>query len=319
MALGVAPGWGNLPQGNFQPEIYSKNVLKYFRRAAVVEAITNTDYYGEISEMGDTVHIIKEPVVSVSDYTRGQTVNIQDLDDEATSLTVDQAKQFGFAVDDLENKQAHLNWEGLATSSGAYAIKNDYDKSVMSYMENQVSTSAPDNSLGSDSATAATGITAATGSMALGFNPGNISPLAVMSRMSLRLDEQDIPEEDRWFVATPAFYEILQDENSKLLDVDFSHDSDSKMRNGRISSGEVRGFKMYKSNNAPSTSSGATTSADCLMAGHMSAVATASQIAKTEVLRSERFFGDIVRGLHLYGRGVLRSEAMAKAFWQVGT
>lgn len=318
MAVGVAPAWGNLPKGNFQAEIYSKNVLKFFRRAAVTEAITNTDYMGEISEYGDTVRIIKEPVIVVSPYTRGQTVNIQDLDDEETTLVIDQANQFGFAVDDLENKQAHNNWEGLATSSGAYAIKNEYDKAVLAHMEDGVSTT-PDHVLGSDSATAATGLTAATGSMAIGFNAGNISPLALMSRLALKLDEQDIPEENRWFVASPAFWEIMQDENSKLLDVDFSHDGDSKLRNGRITSGEIRGFKCYKTNNAPSATSGATTTATAVLAGHMSSTSTASAIAKTEVLRSERFFGDIVRGLHLFGRGVLRDYAMAKAFWQVGT
>ena len=55
----------------FLPSIYSKKVLNFFRKASVVEAITNTDYTGEISAYGDSVKIIKEPVISVSDYTRG--------------------------------------------------------------------------------------------------------------------------------------------------------------------------------------------------------------------------------------------------------
>jgi len=33
----------------FLPKIYSKQVLNFFRKASVVEAITNTDYAGEIS------------------------------------------------------------------------------------------------------------------------------------------------------------------------------------------------------------------------------------------------------------------------------
>jgi len=36
-------GYTNLSQGNFVPEIFSKNVQKFFRKAAVVEAVTNTD------------------------------------------------------------------------------------------------------------------------------------------------------------------------------------------------------------------------------------------------------------------------------------
>ena len=33
----------------FLPSVYSKKVLNFFRKASVVEAITNTDYAGEIS------------------------------------------------------------------------------------------------------------------------------------------------------------------------------------------------------------------------------------------------------------------------------
>lgn len=43
MAFSASAGWQNLPNGAFSPVIYSKNVLKFFRRAAVAEAITNSD------------------------------------------------------------------------------------------------------------------------------------------------------------------------------------------------------------------------------------------------------------------------------------
>lgn len=309
--IGSAPGWSNLPQGNFVPEIYSKNVLKFFRRAAVVEAVTNTDYYGEIANYGDTVHIIKEPTITVSDYTRGKNLNIEALDDEEDTLLVDQAKYMAFAVDDIENKQAHLNWESLATSSGAYSLKNDYDANILTYMAGEVSTSDPDHVIGSNSATAIQDFDTATGSLDMGFGSGQLSPLKIMARMSRMLDDQDIPEENRWFVANPEFWEVMSDENSKLMGVDFTGDSDSILRNGRVTTGKIRNFACYKTNNAPDG-----TLANLALCGHMSSTATASQIAKTEVIRSESFFGDIVRGLHLYGRKTLRTEAMVSAFWQ---
>jgi hypothetical protein len=46
------------------------------------------------------------------------------------------------------------------------------------------------------------------------------------------------------------------------------------------------------------------------MFGHMSSTATANQIAKTEVVRDPDSFADIVRGLHIFGRKVLRTEAL---------
>jgi hypothetical protein len=37
MAFGSAGGYGNLPSGNFTPQIFSQKVQKFFRRASVVE------------------------------------------------------------------------------------------------------------------------------------------------------------------------------------------------------------------------------------------------------------------------------------------
>ena len=121
--MGKASGYQNLPQGNWAPAIYSQKVQKFFRRASVVEDITNTDYAGEIENFGDTVNIIKEPSITVNDYARGQTVNTETLADDQIQLTVDQGSYFAFKVDDIEERQSHVNFEALATSSGASTPK----------------------------------------------------------------------------------------------------------------------------------------------------------------------------------------------------
>lgn len=61
MAISVEPGWGNLPNGNFIPEIFSKKAQIAFRKKTCVGDITNNEYFGEISGYGDTVRILKEP------------------------------------------------------------------------------------------------------------------------------------------------------------------------------------------------------------------------------------------------------------------
>jgi len=50
-----------------------------------------------------------------------------------------------------------------------------------------------------------------------------------------------------------------------------------------------------------------------IVAGHDSSVATAEQINKTETYRDPDSFADIVRGMHLYGRKILRPEAIVTA------
>lgn len=61
MAFRAAAGWGSLPNGVFSPIIYSKKVQLAFRRASVVQGITNTDFFGDIASHGDSVKIIREP------------------------------------------------------------------------------------------------------------------------------------------------------------------------------------------------------------------------------------------------------------------
>ena len=50
-----------------------------------------------------------------------------------------------------------------------------------------------------------------------------------------------------------------------------------------------------------------------IVGGHSSAIASASQITKTESYRDPDSFADIVRGMHLYGRKILRPEAIVTA------
>ena len=297
----------------FLPSVYSKKVLNFFRKASVVEAITNTDYAGEISAFGDSVKIIKEPVISVSDYTRGSDTTATKLTDQELTLVVDSAKAFKFIVDDIETNMSHVNFKEVASSSAAYALKDSYDAAVIATMFSGISSSSPDHVLGSDNATdLAAGTFDGTGNLDIGFGTSEHDPLDVMARMSRLLDEQNVPEEGRWFVASPDFYEVLGQASSKLLSVDFNAGQGS-IRNGLVSSGKLRGFDMYKSNNIASTSNAA---GKC-MAGHISAVATANTILSTEVIRDPSSFGDIVRGLHVYGAKVLRSEALVGAFYGI--
>jgi hypothetical protein len=302
----------NFANNNFLPEIYSKKVLNFFRKASVVEAITNTDYAGEISGYGDTVKIIKEPVITVAQYERGATPTKTVLTDAETTLIVDTANAFKFIVDDIESQMSHVNFKEVASSSAAYALRDAFDEGVIAKMFAGVSTSSPDNAIGTDAAVG-TGVEPATGAVdLLGSDASGVDALDLMARMARKLDDENVPEEGRWFVAPPSFYEELSQSGSKLLSVDFNAGQGS-IRNGLVSTGKLRGFNMYKSNNiaAPTTATGK------VLAGHMSSVSTAQTITSTEVIRDPDSFGDIVRGLHVYGAKVIRPEALVSAFYIV--
>jgi hypothetical protein len=295
----------------FLPAVYSKKVLNFFRKASVCEAVTNTDYAGEIAAFGDSVKIIKEPTITVYQYERGQDVTQTKLTDQELSLVVDRANAFKFIVDDIETKMSHVNFKEVASSSAAYALRDAFDEGVFSIMQAGLSASAPDHTLGADSASAlAAGVYDGAGSIDIGTS--ETDPLDVLARMARLLDDQNVPEEGRWVVASPDFYEQLSQSGSKLLSVDFNAGQGS-IRNGLVSSGKLRGFSMYKSNNLPA----AAAATGFMLAGHMSAVATAQSITSTEVIRDPSSFGDIVRGLHVWGGKVLRDEALIGAYYKI--
>ena len=303
----------NFSNNAFLPEIYSKKVLNFFRKASVVEAISNTDYAGEISGFGDTVKIINEPEITVYQYERGADVTKTVLTDAETTLIVDTANAFKFIVDDIESQMSHVNFKEVATSSAAYSLRDAFDQGVLAKMFAGVSSSSPDHIIGSDSSTADATLSHATNSVdLLGSDGTGVDALDLMARMARLLDDQNVPEEGRYFVAPPSFYEELSQSGSKLLSVDFNAGQGS-IRNGLVSSGKLRGFSMYKSNNIADTSN----ATGKVLAGHMSAVSSAQTITSTEVIRDPDSFGDIVRGLHVYGAKVLRPKALVSAFYLV--
>ena len=300
MAFTRAGGYQNLPSGNFVPTIYSQKVLKFFRRASVAEAITNTDYAGEIENFGDTVNIIKEPAITVRSYARGSTVNTEDLSDDQIQLVVDQGNYFAFKVDDIEERHSHLNFESLSTSSGAYSLKKAFDYNVLKNIYDNAAASS--GTLATQSTSADTGDEVAN----------------LVAQAARNLDENDVPEENRWLVAPPQFYEVLRGASSKVMDMSVTGGGSSPLLNGKVTAQQLHGFDLYQSNAIAVGSTGTaathtfgsgTNSGETLILyGHKSAVVTASHIAKTEVIRDPDSFADIVRGLHVFGRKVLRGS-----------
>ena len=352
MAFSTASGYGNLPNGNFSPVIYSKQVQLAFRKASVVEAVTNSDYFGEIANMGDSVKIIKEPEITVKAYDRGTTITPQDLDDEDFSLTIDKANYFAFKVDDIEEAHSHVNFQSLASDRAAYRLADQFDQDVLGYLSGYkqsaihgnantanttvngskaVATAGSDELLDSmkldasdfNAGTAAQSIALLPrtgGATATPSTAGEANPLQMIARMARKLDQQNVDTSGRWLVVDPVFMEILRDEDSRLLQADWGG---SGLQNGLVLN-NLHGFRVYVSNNLPTIGSGPATNAasnatnyGVIVGGHDSAVATAEQINKTETYRDPDSFADIVRGMHLYGRKILRPEALVNALYNL--
>jgi hypothetical protein len=293
-----------------------------FRKSAVAEAITNSDYFGEIANMGDSVKIIKEPEISVQAYARGTQITAQDLDDEDFSLTIDKANYFAFKVDDIEEAHSHVNFQNLASDRAAYRLADQYDQDVLGYLagytqsalhsvadtvNTTVNGSKAVSTAGSDELLASMKLEGddfgGSAGDSIGIQPrlpgatsvpgsGNANPLQVIARMSRKLDQQNVDTQGRWLVVNPVFMEVLKDEDSKLLNSDFGG---SGLQNGLVLN-NLHGFRVYVSNNLPEIGTGSGTTG-----------------GTNSSYRDPDSFADIVRGMHLYGRKILRPEGLVNA------
>jgi hypothetical protein len=356
MAFPSAPGYGNLPNGAFSPVIYSKKAQMAFRKSSICQAVTNSEYFGEISGFGDSVKIIKEPEINVFPYARGQAMVSQDLVDEDFTLVVDKANAFQFKLDDIEEMHSHINFMSMATDRAGYRLKDQFDQEILGYMTGfkqsaihgaantarvagdipgtkAIPTAGDDellavNKLRKDSFTTISGggdhsIPVAPRLPGMTTLPtAYVSPATIIARMARLLDQQNVESNNRWLVIDPALVEVLKDEDSRFLNADFGEAG--ALRNGLILS-NVHGFRVYVSNNLPKIGNGPeangttnqNTDYGVIVAGHDSAVATAEQVTKTETIRDPNTFADIVRGLHVYGRKILRPEAIVTAKWNL--
>ena len=222
-------------------------------------------------------------------------------------LTIDQAKSFSFKIDDLEKRFSHVNFQAVAADNAAYALRDAMDSNILTAI--------------SAGATVTTGMGTTSVPIDIGFTSGEVDPLNQMSLAAKELDEANAPEDGRWFVAAPEWYNQLANTSSKLLSVDFNAGQGS-IRNGLVASGLLRGFQMYKSNNLPTNDlSGASpagsATAPVALFGHISGTSAASSMNKVETVRDTGTFSDIVRGLMVWGRKVLRPEITGKIIYTI--
>ncbi len=286
---------------NFIPQVWTAKLLQAFDTALVYAAIMNQDYTGDIANAGDTVKINMVGDVTVSSYTKNTDINSPEtLTDAQLVLKVDQQKYFNFAIDDIDAAQQSPKTMPEAMRRAAYGIR----KVVDAYCASLYTEISASNVIGSDGSPV-TGTWSTAGSLAY----DRLVDLGVM------LDEQDVPEEDRFVVVPPWFEGYL------LKDARFvsggTPEMVARLVNGRLDGnapsgsngfcGRAAGFDVFKSNQVPNTSA----TKYKIIAGHPEAWAFASNVTSVEGYRPEKRFADAIKGLMVYGAKIVRPNSLA--------
>lgn len=322
MAFPIGTPWaGSNPNpayaGIFIPEIWSGKLLEKFYQATILGAIANTDYEGEIKNKGDTVHIRTRPTITIADYESDQDLAIQRPSSNLIDLSIDQAKYFNLALDDVMEVQSDLDLMSMWAEDASEQMKIAVDTDVLSYMgtTSDIAAANRGNTAGAISGdirmgTAASPLyiqKAAQGTGAGDSASNDMSVIDFIVNAGQVLDEQNIPETGRW-MAIPAWMAAMI-KKSDLKDASLAGDGTSILRNGRL--GMIDRFTLYLSNLLPTLDSAVDTTS--VFFGTKAALTFAAQFTKMETIRSERSFSNLLRGLQVYGFRIVNGVSMGRA------
>ena len=265
----------------------------------------------EISSYGDKVKIRTVPDVTIRDYEAGINLNYERLRQANVELLIDKGKYYAFPVNDLEKKQSDINYVTKWAEDAAQQMKITIDSDILGDIYDDVDSYNTGTTAGKISGNVNLGTTAADGSSAISITKDTV--IDKITACGQVLDEQNIPETGRWFVIPAWMAQRLK--NSDLKDASITGDGKSVLRNGRI--GMIDKFEIFVSNAlSPVTE----TSTKCYhtLFGHKSALTFASQLVKNETLKNPSDFGDLVRGLQVYGYKVIQATAIGRLYAKAG-
>jgi len=303
MSYPVVSGRPNY-SGNFIPEIWSGKLIENFYDATVLAAISNTDYEGEIRNMGDTVNIRTTPEITIRDYVKGQTLTVETPDKPKIQLVIDKGEYFACVEDDVDKIQTDVNLMDTWSKDASERMKIKIDQRVLTDLLPGIGSFNKGATAGEQSGSYNLGTTGAPLTVTKDGASATTSVIDLIVDLGTVLDEANCPEAGRFLVIPAKMAGLIK--KSELKDASLTGDGTSVVRNGRL--GMIDRFTLYVSHNL-NVSSGKTS----LIAGHKMGFTFASQMTEMETIRSESTFGNIIRGLQVYGYKVVKPEALAQA------
>jgi len=277
---------------NFNPSVWSAKLFVRLRKALVFASLVNNDYEGEITGMGDSVRINEIGSITISDYTKYNSISWQKLTGAQKILTIDQARTFSFVIDDIDTAQQNPKVMNAAMDEAAYAVADEIDKYIAGLWTDAGITNA--TNLGTPSA-------------AKSVSAGNV--IQTITYMGRYMSENNVPEGNRYLVVKPWVHQKLllaevggigASAVPKVFD-------DGALTSGYV--GDALGFRVILSNNLVNDANGAT----AVMAFNRSAISYAGQISKIQAVNREDYFDAGVKGLYVFGAKVVRPEALCVA------
>jgi len=302
MAYPVAAGTTS-KSGKYIPELWSMKLIREFYEQTCLSQISNTEFEGEIKDKGDKVNIQMLPSVTINDYVKGQSLTYEDLDTEEVELLIDKGKYWAFPAADIDRKQSQIEFINKWSMHYAKRLKIAIETDVLA----DVYADAHASNSGLTAGNISNDINLGVAGTPRALTKDNI--LEVLVDVGVVLDEQNIPADERGIVLPAWACGLLK--KSDLKDASLTGDQTSILRNGRV--GSIDRLTIYANNLLNKGADGGVTAYD-IIACHKYALTFATQITKNERLRNQNDFGDLIRGLQVYGYETIKPEGMVHLY-----
>ena len=313
-----SPDYSSTSSNAYIPAIYSALLVKKFYPSTCWGEISNTAYEGDIKSSGDTVYIRTRPTIETFTYKKGMVLPVQNPESPYVTLKIDQGEGFSFAIDRVDEFQSDIKLMNTWAEDATQQMKQVIDRKVFGMLAagtgfptlngaSNVMTGSYTSIVGTATTLGTAGseydLTIATNTNLNGV--GN-ALLARILKYNQILDENAIPEEDRFVVLPAEGIQALKYSDLKLAYL--TGDQTSPLRNGKV--GMVDRTKIFMSNNLYSNA----TRKFAVVFGHKYGLTFATQITESRIIENPFSFGKMMQGLQVYGMSVIKANTVGVDF-----
>ena len=305
MATSTFPATGgqmnNTTQAVFIPEIWSDEIVAAYKRTLVLANLVSK--MPMTGKKGDTIHVPKPTRGAVAAKVSGQAVTMQSAVETEVVISIDQHFEYSRFIEDITEKQALNSMRAFYTGDAGYALAKKVDTDLHNLgtgLGNGTKVAAPVAANWVNSAVlinSGSGLVpfVAAGGSGTAFND------AAFRSLVQKLDDADVPMDNRSFVVPPAMRNVM-------LGIDRYVSSDfvggSGVETGLI--GELYGIKVYVTTACPTIETGV--KAATLL--HKDTYVHAEQLAvRSQSQYKQEFLADLFTSDTIYGTQVMRPEA----------
>ena len=286
---------------NFIPEIWSDEIVAAYKKNLVLaNLVMKMNFKGK---KGDTVHIPAPTRGSASAKAAETAVTLIAATESEVQVSINKHYEYSRLIEDIVEAQALNSMRNFYTSDAGYALARQVDTDLV-----QLGRSANGGTAGAAAYAAAyIGGDGTTAYVAASNNESALTDAAIR-RTIQRLDDNDTPMDNRFFLIPPSSRNTLMG-LARYTEQAFVGNGNA-IRTGEI--GNLYGIPVFTSSNADTTS-GSGAARVCLM-GHKDAMVLVEQVGvRSQVQYKQEYLATLFTSDTLYGVAALRSAASVGA------